>query len=57
MYRKGGTDSRVCCYQSHAVLDESGYIAIPPCLWGDPAEGLVRSLYLYCIVAGCMVLM
>eukprot|EP00978_Attheya_sp_CCMP212_P008412 scaffold19815_cov58-Attheya_sp.AAC.3 len=28
--------------QSHKVYDEQGFIQIPPCLWGDAAEGLVE---------------
>mmetsp|Transcript_39533 Transcript_39533/g.93014 ORF Transcript_39533/g.93014 Transcript_39533/m.93014 type:complete len:936 (+) Transcript_39533:53-2860(+) len=27
-------------------FDEAGYLAVPPCLWGSPAEGLVEPIYL-----------
>ena len=28
------------------VMDELGYLAIPPCLWGEAEEGLVAPVYL-----------
>ncbi len=28
--------------QSNKVYDEEGFIQLPPCLWGDEAEGLVE---------------
>ena len=32
--------------KTHEVMDELGYIAIPPCLWGQEEEGLVSPTYL-----------
>lgn len=29
--------------QSHELYDEHGYLAIPPCLYGDISEGLVEA--------------
>jgi len=28
--------------KSDDVFDEKGYIALPPCLWGDASEGLLE---------------
>jgi hypothetical protein len=39
-----------CIRSRHQVLndkyDEAGYLALPPCLWGDADEGLVPSVFL-----------
>ena len=32
--------------KSHEIFDEFGYLAIPPCLWGEEDEGLVAPVYL-----------
>ena len=32
--------------KSHEVMDEEGYLAIPPCLWGEEDEGLVSPVFL-----------
>ena len=32
--------------QSHAVFDELGYLAIPPCMWGGAGEGLPAPTFL-----------
>merc|ERR1719342_122328 len=32
--------------KTHEVMDELGYLAIPPCLWGQEEEGLVSPVYL-----------
>jgi len=31
---------------THEVMDELGYLAIPPCLWGTEEEGLLTPVYL-----------
>lgn len=28
--------------KTHRIYDEHGFLAIPPCLWGDPSEGLLE---------------
>lgn len=32
--------------QSTRVYDETGFVSLPPCLWGDPAEGLQAPILL-----------
>jgi len=32
--------------KTHEVMDELGYLAIPPCLWGQEEEGLLSPIYL-----------
>merc|ERR1712142_280236 len=32
--------------QSHQVFDELGYITIPPCLWGEEEEALIKPTFL-----------
>jgi len=33
--------------KTHQVHDELGYVAIPPCLWGEPEEGLSKPIFLH----------
>jgi len=33
--------------KTHQVHDELGYVAIPPCLWGEPEEGLSPPTFLH----------
>ena len=32
--------------ESHEVFDERGFLTLPPCLWGDPADGLEEPFLL-----------
>jgi hypothetical protein len=32
--------------ESHDVFDEKGFLALPPCLWGNPDEGLEEPFLL-----------
>merc|ERR1719458_348660 len=32
--------------ETHQIFDELGYLALPPCLWGEDTEGLMEPVYL-----------
>ena len=44
--REGSFAALLLIYDTGQVMDELGYLAIPPCLWGEAEEGLVAPVYL-----------